>query len=75
MNVYDERLEPTYSEKVSYDSYEELKQEKADEVIKRIHVETQLEDLVATILEFGNKYEFIEAYPKLIEYMKEMKYI
>lgn len=73
--MFDEKLEPNYNEKVDREIYEEVKEEQEDEYKKRIDVETQLEDLVTTIIEYGNKYDFTEAYPKLIEYMKEVKLI
>lgn len=73
--MFDERLEPNYNEKVDREIYEEVKEEQEDEYKKRIDAETKLDDLVATIMEFGNKYDFTEAYPKLIEYMKEVKLI
>lgn len=75
MNYYEENLEPIYNGTVSYESYEEVKEEQEEEYKKRIDAETQRDDLVATILEYGNKYEFVEAYPKLIEYLKGEKLI
>ena len=73
--MFDERIEPTYNETVSYESYEEVKAEQEEEYKKRIDAETQRDDLVSTILEYGNKYDFAEAYPKLIEYLKGEKLI
>lgn len=73
--MFDERLEPTYNEKVDREIYEEVKEEQEEDYKKRIDAETQRDDLVATILEYGNKYDFEEAYPKLIEYLKGEKLI
>ena len=68
--MYDEKLEPTYNETVSIESYYEVQAELEKEHNMRIDAETKLEELISTILEYGNKYEFTEAYPKLIEYLK-----
>lgn len=73
--MFDERLEPNYNEKVDREIYEEVKEEQEEDYKKRIDAETQRDDLVATILEYGNKYDFAEAYAKIIEYLKGEKLI
>ena len=74
MNYYEE-IEPRVQDKVDIEKYEELKEELEKENVLRITAETRLSDLVETIKEYGNKYDFETAFTKTIEYMKEMKYI
>ena len=74
MNYYEE-IEPRVQDKVDIEKYEELKEELEKENVLRITAETRLSDLVETIKEFGNKYDFETAFAQTIEYMKEMKYI
>lgn len=84
-----EELEPNYDEKVPREHYDELKEEFEEEHKKVLGLQDDLDDannrikeletlktlIIETILEYGNKYEFIEAYPKLIEYLKGEKLI
>lgn len=79
-----EELEPSYNEKVPREQYDELKEEFEEEHKKVLGLQDDLDDannrikeletlktsIIETILEYGNKYEFIEAYPKLIEFLK-----
>lgn len=74
MNYYEE-IEPRTQDKIDIEKYEELKEESEKENVLRITAETRLSDLVETIKEFGNKYDFETAFAQTIEYMKEMKYI
>lgn len=74
---YEERLEPIYPEKVDIELYEEsqeeleeLKQENSDLKDDLEETKNDLTAVVETIIEFGNKYDFNEAYPKLIEFLK-----
>ena len=69
MNYYEEE----YPEKISYDKYDELQTEFNQMEVKFHDKDFKLQELVVTIFELGNKYDFAEAYAKLIEYMKEMK--
>ncbi len=81
MYIYEE-TEPGYNEKVDRELYEES-QEELEEAKRKIYdLEDDLEEaredlksLVDTIIEFGNKYDFSEAYPKLIEFLKGKKLI
>lgn len=82
MNIYDEVLEPTYNETVSREQYDELLEE-LKESEKRIlgltddlgETQENLKSVIETIIEYGNRYSFDEAYPKLIEYLKGEKLI
>lgn len=74
MNYYEE-TEPRVQDKVDIEQYEELKEEKEKENVLRINAETKLSDLVETIQEYGNKYDFETAFEKTIEFMKEMRYM
>lgn len=79
-----EELEPSYNEKVPREQYDELKEEFEEEHKKVLGLQDDLDEannkikeletlktsIIETILEYGNKYEFIEAYPKLIEFLK-----
>ena len=74
MNYYEE-IEPRVQHKVDIEKYEELKEELEKEQMLRIDTDERLNNLVETIKEFGNKYDFEIAFEKTIEYMKEMKYV
>ena len=74
MNYYEE-TEPCNQDKIDIERYEELKEELEKENVLRITAETRLSDLVETIEEYGNKYDFETAFEKTIEFMKEMRYM
>lgn len=74
MNYYEE-IESRVQDKVDIEKYEELKEELEKENVLRITAETRLSDLVETIEEYGNKYDFETAFEKTIEFMKEMRYM
>lgn len=74
MNYYEE-TEPCTQDKIDIERYEELKEELEKEQMLRIDTDERLNNLVETIKEFGNKYDFEIAFEKTIEYMKEMKYV
>ena len=74
MNYYEE-TEPRVQDKVDVEKYEELKEELEKEQMLRIDTDERLNNLVETIKEFGNKYDFETAFEKTIEYMKEMKFV
>lgn len=74
MNYYEE-TEPCTQDKIDIERYEELKEELEKENVLRITAETRLSDLVETIEEYGNKYDFETAFEKTIEFMKEMRYM
>lgn len=79
-----EELELSYNETVPREQYDELKEELEEEHKKVLELQDDLDEanskiteleklktsIIETILEYGNKYEFIEAYPKLIEFLK-----
>lgn len=69
MYTYEE-INPPFNETVSYERYEEIKEELEEYKHKNYDLKDDLEAVVETIIEFGNKYSFNEAYPKLIEFLK-----
>lgn len=77
MILYEEELEPTYNETVSREQYDELMEE-LKESEKRIlgltddleETQENLKAVIETIIEYGNKYSFDEAYPKIYEFLK-----
>lgn len=75
MNVYDERLEPTYNETVSIESYYEVQAESEKEHNMRIDAETKLEELVSTIFEIGNREDtnISKELAEIIEYIHKEK--
>ena len=75
MNVYDERLEPTYNETVSIESYYEVQAESEKERNMRIDAETKLEELVSTIFEIGNREDtnISKELAEIIEYIHKEK--
>lgn len=74
MNYYEE-TEPRVQTKIDIEKYEELKEELEKEQMLRVDAEERTNNLVETIKEFGNKYDFETAFEKTIEYMKEMKFV
>ncbi len=76
--MYDEKLEPNYDEKVDRELYEETEQKLREANNKILGLEDDLEEIKAdlkavieTFIEFGCKYEFNEAYPKMYEFLKD----
>ena len=74
MNYYEE-TEPRVQDKIDIEKYEELKEDLEKEQMLRVDADERLNNLVETIKEFGNKYDFEIAFEKTIEYMKEMRYM
>lgn len=81
MILYEE-VEPNYDEKVDREIYEDTMKELEEAENKILGLTDDLEEtqenlkaVIETIIEYGNKYSFDEAYPKLIEYLKGEKLI
>ena len=77
MSVYDEQLEPSYDEKVDWELYEETKRKLQEVENENLGLKDDLEEtkddlkaVIETFIEFGYKYEFNEAYPKMYEFLK-----
>lgn len=76
MILYEE-VEPNYDEKVDREIYEDTMKEleKAENKILGLtddleETQADLRAVIETIIEYGNKYSFDEAYPKIYEFLK-----
>lgn len=75
MNIYDEKIEPTYNETIPIENYYEIQAELEQEHDMRIDIETQIEDLVSTIFEIGNREDtnISKELAEIIEYIHKEK--
>lgn len=77
MIMYEEELEPNYDEKVDREIYEDTMKELEEAENKILGLTDDLEEtqadlkaVIETFVEYGNKYGFNDAYPKMYEFLK-----